>query len=133
MPWKFYDKYPAGDARLQTIATEYITNTGTTVNRSNGLPAAIPLKYTRYVPNLLVFDYVIYGYVDVLFAIAEITNEISEATAEAIEYLKLVLTEEEQLHLFRQAHLPIKRHLEVLYLRNEVGNYTLNSVFVGGI
>ncbi|MEJ7767608.1 MAG: RagB/SusD family nutrient uptake outer membrane protein [Chitinophagaceae bacterium] len=90
MPWKFYDKYPVGDARLQTIATEYITNTGRTVNRANGLPAAIPMKYTRYVPNLLGFDYVIYRYADVLLAMAEITNEISGPTAEARAYLKLV-------------------------------------------
>jgi hypothetical protein len=90
MPWAFYDKYPAGDARLQTIATAYVTNNGRTIDRASGLPAAIPMKYTRYVPDLQGFDYVIYRYADILLAMAEITNEISGPTSEARDYLKLV-------------------------------------------
>lgn len=90
MPWAYYDKYSPGDARLQTIANSYINNSGKTIDRANGLSAAIPMKYTRYVPNLLGFDYVIYRYADVLLAMAEITNEISGPTAEARGYLKQV-------------------------------------------
>src|SRR5207237_7724374 len=35
MPWSFYDKYHAGDSRLETIATSYVNNNGKTVDRAS--------------------------------------------------------------------------------------------------
>lgn len=90
MPWAFYDKYTPGDARLQTIAASYINTSGQTVDRAHGLDAAIPMKYTQYVPNGFGFDYVIYRYADVLLYMAEATNELNGPTAEAKGYLTQV-------------------------------------------
>jgi hypothetical protein len=87
MPWVFYDKYTTGDTRLETIANSYINNSGQTIDRANGLDAAIPMKYTSYVGNGFGFDYVIYRYADVLLSMAEITNELAGPTAEAQGYL----------------------------------------------
>lgn len=92
MPWDFYDKYTTGDTRLETIANSYINNSGQTITRAGGLDAAIPMKYTSYVPNGFGFDYVIYRYADVLLSMAEITNELSGPTTEAQDYLKQVTT-----------------------------------------
>ena len=90
MPWAFYDKYTAGDTRLQTIANAYVKTGGQTVTRTTGLTGAIPMKYTKYVPNGFGFDFVIYRYADVLLAMAEITNELSGPTAEARGFLAQV-------------------------------------------
>jgi hypothetical protein len=89
MPWSFYDKYTATDTRLQTIANSYVNTSGVTVDRAHGLDAAIPMKYP-FQPNGLGFDYVMFQYSDVLLSMAEITNEISGPTPEAIGYLKQV-------------------------------------------
>ena len=90
MPWGFYDKYTAGDSRLETIANSYINNSGQTISRATGLDLAIPMKYTKYVINGFGFDYVIYRYSDVVLSMAEITNELAGPTAEAQGYLKQV-------------------------------------------
>jgi len=89
MPWSYYDKYSAGDTRLQTIANSYVNKSGVTVDRAHGLNGAIPMKYP-FKPNGQGFDYVMFQYSDVLLSMAEITNEISGPTPEAIGYLKQV-------------------------------------------
>lgn len=89
MPWSFYDKYTAGDTRLQTIANSYVNMSGATIDRAHGLNGAIPMKYP-FKPNGQGFDYVMFQYSDVLLSMAEITNEISGPTPEAIGYLKQV-------------------------------------------
>jgi hypothetical protein len=89
MPWAFYDKYTAGDTRLQTIANSYVNTSGKTIDRSSGLDAAIPMKYP-FVANESGFDFVMFQYSDVLLSMAEITNELSGPTSEAIGYLKQV-------------------------------------------
>jgi starch-binding outer membrane protein, SusD/RagB family len=89
VPWSYYDKYAAGDTRLQTLASSYINTSGQTIDRANGLKGAIPMKYP-FVPNQQGFDFVLFQYSDVLLSMAEITNEISGPTTEAVAYLKQV-------------------------------------------
>lgn len=89
MPWTFYDKYSAGDTRLQTIANSYVNTSGQTIDRAHGLDAAIPMKYP-FVANGTGFDFVMFQYSDVLLSMAEITNELSGPSAEAVGYIQQV-------------------------------------------
>jgi hypothetical protein len=89
MPWSFYDKYTAGDTRLLTIANSYVNTSGVTVDKAHGLDGAIPMKYP-FQPNGQGFDFVMFQYSDVLLSMAEITNELSGPTPQAIAYLKQV-------------------------------------------
>jgi hypothetical protein len=89
MRWEFYDKYSANDRRLETIASSYVNRSGQVVNRSNGLQAAIPVKYTNFKAREA-FDYVIYRYADVLLSMAEIKNELNGPTSEAVGYARQV-------------------------------------------
>lgn len=89
VPWAFYDKYPSGDTRLQTLASSYVNTSGATIGRTNGLKGAIPMKYP-FVANQQGFDFVIFQYSDVLLSMAEIINELDGPTPEAIGYLKQV-------------------------------------------
>ncbi len=90
MPWNFYDTYPSGDTRLQTIANSYVNTSGQTIGRSSGLDAAIPMKYP-FVANGLGFDFVMFQYSDVLLSMAEIDNEINNGpTGTGIGYIKQV-------------------------------------------
>lgn len=90
MPWAYYDTYPEGDARLNTIAAEYTNNAGQIIGRSNGLTGAIPMKYADYSPNLFGFDYVIFHYSEVLLSMAEITNELEGPSETARGFLAQV-------------------------------------------
>jgi len=90
MDWKFYEKYQTGDKRLETIADRYRNDQGRIVDRSNGLLAAIPIKYTRFVQNDVGFDWVVFRYADVLLYMAEITNHLEGPNAEALGFLKQV-------------------------------------------
>jgi len=90
MNWKFYEKYQTGDRRLETIADRYRNDQGRIVDRSNGLLAAIPMKYTRFVPNDAGYDWIVFRYADVLLYMAEITNQLNGPTSEALGYLKQV-------------------------------------------
>jgi hypothetical protein len=89
MPWSFYDKYSAGDTRLETIANSYVTTKGKTVDRASGLEGAIPMKYP-FVPNGNGFDFVMFQYSDVLLSMAEISNELGAPINTSIGYLKQV-------------------------------------------
>lgn len=90
MDWNFYEKYQTGDTRLETIANSYRNDQGRIVDRSNGLLAAIPMKYTRFVQNDAGYDWVVFRYADVLLYMAEITNQLDGPTGEAVAYLKQV-------------------------------------------
>ncbi|HEY0053836.1 MAG TPA: RagB/SusD family nutrient uptake outer membrane protein [Pedobacter sp.] len=90
MPWAYYDKYPANDTRLLTIANSYTKANGTEVTRTTGLSGAIPVKYTNYRPDEKGYDFVLLRYSDVLLSMAEIVNELRGPTAEAQGYLKQV-------------------------------------------
>lgn len=89
MPWAYYDTYPAGDKRLETIASSYTNASGKIIDRTSGLDAAIPMKYP-FVANGGGFDFVMFQYSDVLLSMAEIANEISGPGTQAITYLKQV-------------------------------------------
>jgi hypothetical protein len=93
MPWAFYDKYTAGDTRLQTIANSYRKDDGGTKTRANGLQYAISMKYMKFVSDDAGFDWVVFRYSDVLLYMAEINNELGAGappSSTAIGYLKQV-------------------------------------------
>ncbi|GAB5408312.1 MAG: RagB/SusD family nutrient uptake outer membrane protein [Balneolaceae bacterium] len=91
MPWAFYDTFEAGDERLDTILDSYEDSRGRSVNRSNGLNGAIPLKYTELQgggpghSN----DQVVYRYADVLLSLAEAINE-QRGPTDAYQYVNQV-------------------------------------------
>ncbi len=90
MNWDYYDKYQAGDKRLETIADKFRNDAGRMVTRANGLLYAIPIKYLKYIEANAGFDWVMFRYSDVLLYMAEITNELDGPTPEAMAYLKLI-------------------------------------------
>lgn len=89
MPWNFYDTYPEGDTRLETIASSYETYDGQYYERGSAnegwdLPkGAIVIKYL--VPNeqnkVGNFSTVGMRYADVLLSKAEIENNLNGPTA----------------------------------------------------
>jgi starch-binding outer membrane protein, SusD/RagB family len=97
MPWSFYDTYPTGDKRLETIGSSYETFDGQqyekgTANEGWDLPkGAIVIKYL--VPNEQNkagnFSTVGMRYADVLLSMAEIENELAGPAA-GYAYLKQV-------------------------------------------
>jgi len=92
MPWPYYDKYDAGDIRRNTTILDHYTNTSNVVmNRSNGMPGAIPLKYTLLTSTnpAQSVDVVIFRYAEVLLSLAEAINE-QRGPAEAYQYVNLV-------------------------------------------
>lgn len=94
MPWSFYDKFPQGDKRLETIAAEYYDVNGNLVVRGEGL-LSLGAVATKYVlpheqSRLGTFDQVAFRYADVLLSMAEIENEINGPTTLAVSYLKQV-------------------------------------------
>ncbi|MCD7938258.1 MAG: RagB/SusD family nutrient uptake outer membrane protein [Tannerellaceae bacterium] len=97
MPWAFYDKYEAGDARLNTIVRYYIDTEGEWVDyREIDHPkatGAAPMKYSEdpnqrgsYQGN----DFIVFRYADVLLSRAEALNEINGPTVEAVELINKV-------------------------------------------
>jgi starch-binding outer membrane protein, SusD/RagB family len=93
MPWQFYDKYPANDARLETIADSYVTTQGTVVTRAS-LEGAIPMKYLHplTVTDNGQFGTVVFRHADVLLSMAEIENKIGNMPIQEIvqNYVKPV-------------------------------------------
>jgi|SRR6218665_1392244 len=91
MPWSFYNTFPAGDTRLQTIAAEYDDMYGNHYKHGSGnegydLPkGALVIKYL--VPYELNktgnFSTVAFRYADVLLSMAEIQNEINNGISQA--------------------------------------------------
>ena len=92
MPWPYYDKYDAGDLRRNTTILDHYTNTSNVVmNRNNGMPGAIPLKYTLLTSTnpAQAVDVVVFRYADVLLSLAEAINE-QRGPAEAYQYVNPV-------------------------------------------
>jgi len=92
MPWTFYDKYDVTDIRRNTTIIDHYTNTSNVVkNRANGMPGAIPLKYTMLTsanPGQAV-DVVVFRYAEVLLSLAEAINE-QRGPADAYQYANQV-------------------------------------------
>ena len=92
MPWTFYDKYDLTDIRRNTTIIDHYTNTSNTVkDRNNGMPGAIPLKYTLLTssnPGQAV-DVVVFRYAEVLLSLAEAINE-QRGPADAYQYVNQV-------------------------------------------
>ncbi len=92
MPWSYYDKYDAIDIRRNTTIIDHYTNTSNILkNRSNGMPGAIPLKYTLFTspdPGQSV-DVVVFRYAEVLLSLAEAINE-QRGPSDAYQYVNQV-------------------------------------------
>jgi hypothetical protein len=94
MPWSYYDMYEAGDIRRNTTILDHYTNNSNVVkNRSNGMPGAIPLKYTSFpqgnIPGQGV-DVVVFRYAEVLLSLAEAINEQGGPNATAFSAVNAV-------------------------------------------
>lgn len=93
MPWSFYDNFEPQDNRLQTIANTYVNNRNATLTRQNGMPGAIPLKFTAFTSSNpgqgMSFDQTIFRFAEVLLSMAEAINE-QRGPAEAYTYLNQV-------------------------------------------
>ncbi|RNC83207.1 MAG: RagB/SusD family nutrient uptake outer membrane protein [Balneola sp.] len=91
MPWDFYDTFDAGDERLDTILDSYIDFRNNTVDRSNGMNGAIPLKYTELDGNGPGHsnDQIVYRFAEVLLSLAEAINE-QRGPADAYQYINQV-------------------------------------------
>ncbi len=86
IPWDFYDKYYADDARKSTILEEYINADGE-ITRPAASRGAIPLKFTGFEgagPDFSL-DQPVFRYPEVLLSVAEAINEQSGPTAEALD------------------------------------------------
>lgn len=97
IPWEFYDKYPAGDTRLETIAIEYISTDGKVKKRNTAdvgelWRGAIAFKNVLpYEQNRLGnFSTVAFRFADVLLSMGEIENELNGPTQTAVDFIKQV-------------------------------------------
>lgn len=93
MPWDFYNSmYTAGDERLETLVAEYTNKDGGTVDATNGLRGAIPMKCTENLgpPSGSDRDWPIFRYAEALLSLAEAINEQAGPTAEALGYANQV-------------------------------------------
>jgi hypothetical protein len=97
IPWDFYDKYPAQDTRLETIASEYLSVDGTVKKRNSANIGELrhgAIAFKNVVPyeknRVGDFQTVGFRYADVLLSLAEIENEISGPTPAAVAYAKQV-------------------------------------------
>jgi starch-binding outer membrane protein, SusD/RagB family len=94
MPWPYYDLYDPADIRRNTTILDHYTNNANVVkNRSNGMPGAIPLKYTSFpqgnIPGQGV-DVVVFRYAEVLLSLAEAINEQSGPSTAAYQAVNAV-------------------------------------------
>ncbi len=97
IPWDFYAKYPSGDKRLETIATEYLSVDGTVKKKDSPNMGELwhgAIAFKNVVPyeknRVGDFQTVGFRYADVLLSLAEIENELSGPTPAAIAYAKQV-------------------------------------------
>lgn len=91
MPWDFYDKYDSNDSRLSTVFGSYVNQSGKTMDKSAGMPGAIPLKYTAIQgdgPGYAI-DWVVFRYAEVLLSLAEAINE-QRGPGDALQYVNQV-------------------------------------------
>jgi starch-binding outer membrane protein, SusD/RagB family len=94
MPWAYYGLYDPADIRRNTTILDHYTNNSNVVkNKSNGMPGAIPLKYTSFpqgnIPGQGV-DVVVFRYAEVLLSLAEAINEQSGPSAAAYQAVNAV-------------------------------------------
>jgi hypothetical protein len=100
-PWRFYDRYEKGDARLESLVGEftYIPEgetepvLATRYNYEHLALGALPFKYPEDPAQSGQFagnDQVIYRYADELLALAEAINEQNGPTSEAIGYVEQI-------------------------------------------
>lgn len=99
MPWEFYDTFEAGDTRLKSVVTSYVsTASGQVISRENPnggqfVYGALPLKYGKD-PDMTGsqsgVDLVVYRYSDVLLTLAECIVRNSSVTGEAISLVNRV-------------------------------------------
>ncbi len=94
MPWPYYDLFDPADIRRNTTILDHYTNNSNVVkNRSNGMPGAIPLKYTSFpqgnIPGQGV-DVVVFRYAEVLLSLAEAINEQGGPSAAAYQAVNAV-------------------------------------------
>lgn len=97
MPWAFYDKYEATDARLETIIRYYTDTDGNEVDfRTVEHPkatGAAPMKYSEDPDHRGARqgnDFVMFRYADVLLSRAEALNELNGPTAECVELINRI-------------------------------------------
>lgn len=100
-PWRFYDKYEKGDDRLNLLIGEFMylpegavdSVLATRDNYDHLKKGALPFKFPedpKQTGSSSGNDMVIYRYADVLLALAEIINERSGPTQEAIDLVEQV-------------------------------------------
>ncbi|GAB6007800.1 RagB/SusD family nutrient uptake outer membrane protein [Dysgonomonas reticulitermitis] len=91
MHWNFYDTFEAGDDRLNSIVTDYVSITGEVNNRDNGFlkSAAAIVKvddHTYTGGEYCSVDLIVYRFADVMLSLAECINENNGSpTREAID------------------------------------------------
>lgn len=97
MPWKFYDTYEQGDARLNRIIANYVNTKGETMKReANGnlTKGAIPLKFgvdPEQTGTNAAIDIPVYRFSDVLLTLAECINRnAGSPTQEAVSLVNRV-------------------------------------------
>ncbi|MBN1463878.1 MAG: RagB/SusD family nutrient uptake outer membrane protein [Paludibacteraceae bacterium] len=81
MPWAFYDKYQAGDHRLQTIVAEYTNKSGKLITRADMTKGAFPLKFTDFSKvsgSGYILDHPVFRYAEVLLSHGEALNEMGD-------------------------------------------------------
>jgi hypothetical protein len=100
-PWRFYNKYEKGDARLERLIGEftYIPDgetepvLATKANYVHLEKGAIPLKYPEdpaQTGTMSGNDLIVFRYADVLLELAEVINEQNGPTSEAIGYVEQI-------------------------------------------
>lgn len=97
MPWAFYDKYEAGDERLQTIIRYYTDVDGNEVDfRQVDHPkatGAAPMKYSEdpeQKGSIQGNDFIVFRYADVLLSRAEALNELNGPSKEVTDLINQV-------------------------------------------
>ena len=92
MNWDFYDTFEDNDVRKKAILCKYVTASGDTIDRTNGMVGAIPIKFTdsQYALFGIQKDQPVIRYAEVLLSFAEAENEINGPTPDAIAAVKQI-------------------------------------------
>lgn len=93
MRWEFYDKFEDNDVRKKTILCKYEAKDGSIKERNNGMPGALPLKYTDTQFNNYGIQkaFPVIRYAEVLLSYAEAENELNGPTSTATNAIKPIL------------------------------------------
>ena len=92
MNWDFYDTFDDNDVRKKAILCKYVTANGETIDRTNSMVGAIPIKFTdsQYALFGIQADHPVIRYAEVLLSYAEAENEINGPTSDAIAAVKRI-------------------------------------------